>query len=260
VEDLGLSGAAYHQEVEGLFTAFSGLVYTLAREEGGNIADPPEGQTFSRVISGVDWGYTNPTAAVVFGLDGGTRAWQVAELSRRRAPLQAEVLPALVELTRKYGVQTWYCGPDEPEHISAMQLALLDADLSCRAIPANDAVRAGIQTITSLLSPRTDGMRGLYVSPSCGLTLAEYAAYQYPPDSLDASVNARRGFGPLGTAGTAAARTPELPLKVNDHLMDATRYALHTYMSEIRSVDVYLRQVQRRVELRQRLSDRQRGA
>ena len=25
---------------------------------------------FSEVIGGVDWGYTNPTAAVVFGVDG----------------------------------------------------------------------------------------------------------------------------------------------------------------------------------------------
>ncbi len=31
------------------------------------------------IIGGVDWGYTNPTAALVFGLDGDDRAWQLDE-------------------------------------------------------------------------------------------------------------------------------------------------------------------------------------
>jgi phage terminase large subunit-like protein len=77
IADLGLSCAFYDQEVLGLFTAFEGLVYALDAAEGGNVADPPQDKTFSRVIGGVDWGYTNPTAAVVFGIDGDERAWRI---------------------------------------------------------------------------------------------------------------------------------------------------------------------------------------
>jgi hypothetical protein len=74
ISDLGLSGAFYDQEVLGLFTAFEGLAYTLNAAEGGSVADPPEGKTFSRFIGGVDWGYTNPTAAAIFGIDQDERA------------------------------------------------------------------------------------------------------------------------------------------------------------------------------------------
>jgi hypothetical protein len=208
IADLGLSGAFYDQEVLGLFTAFEGLVYTLDASEGGNVADPPEGKTFSRVIGGVDWGYTNPTATVIFGIDGDERAWQLDEHYQRRAPLDAAVIPALLDLTRRYNVRVWRCGPDEPEHIRALDHALAEAKLPCRAFPANNAVRPGIQTITRLLARREDGARSLYISPRCVHTLAEYASYQYDSEST-----------PSGKAGMALH--PEQPLKQNDHLMDA---------------------------------------
>src|SRR5258705_209708 len=83
-----------------LFSAFAGLVYSLqADEQDGHLRTAPAGMRFARVIGGVDWGYTNPTAAAVFGLDGDERAWQLDEWVRRHAPLEGVVLPALVELT-----------------------------------------------------------------------------------------------------------------------------------------------------------------
>jgi hypothetical protein len=231
IADLGLSGAYYDQEVLGLFTAFEGLVYALDAAEGGNVADPPANKTFNRVIGGVDWGYTNPTAAVVFALDADERAWQIDEYYQRRAPLDGVVIPTLLDLTRRHTVRAWYCGPDEPEHIAALAQALARAGLPCRALPAENAVRPGIQTITRLLSKRDDGTRGLYVSPRCVHTLAEYASYQY--DSSTAAPSGRLGPG-------SAPHLPEQPLKVNDHLMDATRYTLHSTLGHGRRVTHWL--------------------
>ena len=262
IDDLGLSGALYDQEVLGLFTAFSGLVYAFSADAtDGHIHEPEEGKRFARVIGGVDWGSTNPTAAVIFGLDGDDRAWQLDEWYERRAPLDAVVLPALVDLTRTYGVETWYCGPDEPEHIAALQTALARAGLSSRALPAEDAVRPGIQTVTRLLGRRGDGTRGLYVAPRCVHTIAEYGMYQYPAQTLSPYPlpDAGRGteattlaFGsgsgsgspsPLGGGGWgegAAGPASELPLKQYDHLMDATRYALHTALGRSRATDAWV--------------------
>ncbi|HEX6818438.1 MAG TPA: hypothetical protein VF120_08690, partial [Ktedonobacterales bacterium] len=101
---------------------------------------PRAATRWKEVIGGVDWGYTNPTAAVVFGLDGDGRAWQLDEWYQRRAPLDAVVLPALCDLTRRFGVERWWCGPDEPEHIAALQAALIREGLSCRVMAGNDAV------------------------------------------------------------------------------------------------------------------------
>src|SRR5579859_7636031 len=193
VSDLGLTGALYEQEVLGLFTAFAGLVYAFTADEAdGNVREPPDDEgvgahrvrpdpdavrpdpdavrpdpdrvrPWKDVIGGVDWGYTHPTAALVFGIDGDGRAWQLAEYYQRRAPLDAAVLPAILDLTRRYSVRTWYGGPDEPEHLAALRTALLRAELPCRVLPGDDAVRPGIQTVTKLLARRADGTRGLYV-------------------------------------------------------------------------------------------------
>jgi phage terminase large subunit-like protein len=258
VDDLGYSGAFYEQEVLGLFTAFAGLVYqldTVSPPPRGHVRAPEPGQRFASVIGGVDWGYTNPTAAVVFGLDGERRAWQVAEWYQRRASLSETVIPALVALTRAHGVTTWWCGPDEPEHIAALNTALSLAGLPCRARGANDAVIPGIQTVTTALALRPDGTRGLYIAPTCLHTLAEYQVYAYPESGRGpegpAHGSDRGPEGPAhGAGGAVAANMPELPLKAADHALDATRYALHSALPALARTEAYL------AELRQRRGER----
>lgn len=223
IEDLGYSGAFAAQEIEGLFVAFEGLVYTFDAAQRGHLREPAPGQRFVRVIGGVDWGYTNPAAAVVFGLDGDRRAWQLAEFYQRRANLNEVLLPALLDLTRRWGVQTWFCGPDEPEHIAALDAALSRVGLPARALAADNRVAAGIQTVAGLLALRGDGTRGLYVSPTCERTIAEYGAYRY----ADALPNGRHD-------------PSEQPLKQNDHSLDATRYALHSELGQPAQADAYL--------------------
>ncbi|HKV83737.1 MAG TPA: terminase family protein [Ktedonobacterales bacterium] len=228
IEELGYTGAFAEQEIEGRFTAFDGLVYTFDATPAGHLRDAAPDATWQDVIGGIDWGYTNPAAALVFGVDGDRRAWQLAEFYQRRASLEESLLPAIVALTRRYGVRRWYCGPDEPEHIEALAAALTREGLACRALRADNAVRPGIQTVTSLLAPRDDGTRGLYVSPSCVHTIAEYGSYQYASRDGD-------------------QRDPsEQPIKQNDHALDATRYALHTALSQRRGVNAYLGRMRRR--------------
>jgi hypothetical protein len=274
IADLGYTGALYDQEVLGLFAAFEGLVYTFqadseghVRERGGALGSqepeygdgeglkspqagrdgtsvpkkpcagtsvPRSAASWRSVIGGVDWGYTNPTAAVVFGLDGDGRAHQLDEWYQRRAPLDAVVLPALCDLTRRHGVSVWHCGPDEPEHIAALQAALQAAlireGLPCRALPANDAVRPGIQTVTRLLARREDGTFGLTVAPRCMHTIAEYQSYQYETPAS----------GSIGRARGEVKAVSELPMKQNDHALDATRYALHTALGQPMTTRSYL--------------------
>jgi hypothetical protein len=231
IDDLGYTGAFADQEIEGLFIAFAGLVYTFDAAQDGNLRAPASDAVFTRVIGGIDWGYTNPAAALVFGLDGDRRAWQLAEFYQRRAGLADVLLPAIVRLTRAHGVAMWYCGPDEPEHIAALNAALARASQPCRAQPADNAVVAGIQTIAGLLAPRADGTRGLYVSPLCTATIAEYGAYQY------------------ATAREGALRDPtEHPLKQNDHALDATRYALHSELGRAARTEAYLADMRWRAE------------
>ena len=231
IGELGYSGAFARQEIEGQFVAFEGLVYTLDASIGGHLAEPPERERWRRVIGGVDWGYTNPSAALVFALDGDCGVWQVDEFYQRRAGLEETLLPALLDLTRRYDVETWYCGPDEPEHIAALSAALAREGLAARAQRADNSVRAGIQTVTSLLARRpdaADGAYGLHIAPRCVHTIAEYGSYQY-------ATRASEGRDPS-----------EQPLKQNDHSLDATRYALHTALGHSRATTAYLDSMRRR--------------
>jgi phage terminase large subunit len=226
LQDLGYRDNFRRQEVLGLFVAFEGLVYALDPGPHGHVCEPPEGAQWAEVVGGVDWGFTNPSAAVVFGLDGDGRAWQLDEFYERHAALETALLPALLDLTRRYRVTRWYCGPDEPEHISALSAALAAAGLGAVALKGDNAMRPGIQTITGLLARRPDGTRGLLVAPRCVHTITEYGSYQYP------------------SAGEGAAQprpgAAEIPLKRNDHALDATRYALHTHLSQARAASAYL--------------------
>ena len=110
----------------------------------------------------MNWGDTTPTA--VLGIDQDERAWRLDEFYQRRAPLDAVIIPTLLELTRKYNARLWRRGPDEPEHIRALGQALAEARLPCRAFPAANSVRPGIQIITRLLSKRADGSITVYTA------------------------------------------------------------------------------------------------
>lgn len=230
IEDLGYTGAFAEQEIEGQFVAFAGLVYRFDATVGGNIAEWPDGKTFSRVIGGIDWGYTNPAVALVFGLDGDRRAWQVDEFYQRRASLEDTIIPTIVDLTRQHRVTVWYADCEDPEAIDRLNMALGKAELQTRArgvVKGAGSVRAGIQTVTTALAPRGDGTRGLYVSPCCAHTIAEYGAYAY-------------ASAPEGSETPLRRDASEEPIKLNDHTMDATRYALHSELAGIAKTEAYL--------------------
>ena len=237
VADLGYTGAFAEQEIEGLFVAFEGLVYALdaSSREGGNLkAWGKPTSDFASVIGGIDWGYTNPAALLVFGLDGDRRAWQLDEFYQRRASLEEIILPALVKLTRQYGVSHWYADAADPEAIDRANNVLAREGLQCRVRPVvkgAGSVRAGIQTVTSLLALREDGTRGLYVDPArCVNTIAEFGSYAY------------------ATAERSKRDPSEEPVKQSDHAMDALRYALHSELGQQAATEAYLAEMQRLVK------------
>lgn len=226
VADLGYTGAFAEQEIEGLFVAFEGLVYLLDTTEGGNLKAWPHQLTqLGRVIGGIDWGYTNPAALVVCGLDGDKRAWVLDEFYQRRASQEEVILPALVRLTKQYNVAVWYADAADPEAIDRANNALAREGLQCRVRAVQKgagSVRAGIQTVTSLLAQRGDGTRGLYVDPKCVNLIAEFGSYAY------------------ATAERSKRDPAEEPVKQSDHLLDATRYALHSALGQQTATEAYL--------------------
>lgn len=241
IEGLDYAGSFYKQEIEGLFTAYEGLVYAFDEAiHVGHLKDPRQRV---RTIGGIDWGYKNPSVLLPIALDGDDRAYVLDEFYASRKTID-DICEKAIAMTRRYGVEVWYAGPDEPEHIETLRYRLQRDGLSCRVMPADNSIIAGIQTVTTFLTVRDDGRAGLYIHASnCPQTLSEFGQYAYKePNKRLRNVD-------------------EKPEKVYDHSMDALRYALHSvYGAQGRRGQHALQHLKQRKAHREKLDRQQKVA
>ena len=225
IEDLGYTGNFALQEIEGLFVSYEGLVYAYRPEwhngewersdTSGNAHRP------TLRMGGVDWGYTNPAVALPMYVDGEDRVYVLDEFYQRNVGLtgasqtvgEGGLSLAILDFSRTYGIDTWYCGPDEPEHIVALNAMFGRHGVKSRALAANDEIVPGIETMRRQMALRSDGRStGFKLSARCVNTKMELRTYRY------ASASNRVG-----------ARDPQdKPIKAMDHSLDAARYAIHS--------------------------------
>ena len=213
VESMGLTGSFFQQEIMGSFEAFEGLVYSFnsnQEDPAGHVQEVPNNKVFKRVVGAVDWGYTNPAVALVFGVDSDLRVWLIAEYYQRQVRLE-DFLGEILDMTAKYGVSQWWCDPAEPEHIDALKEKMDISMLPCEINAAANAIVPGIQTVQKFLSVRGDGKPGLIVHCECVSTIAEFLSYQYDKQ-LNASDDAFVKEKPKSNQA--------------DHAMDCARYML----------------------------------
>lgn len=225
IEDLGYTGKFAQQEIEGLFVTFDGLVYEfrsdwhLGEWQGGADSANPGVERRPRLkIGGVDWGTTNPAVALPMWVDYDDRVFVRDEYYERgagflgNAPTVGEggLSKAVLDFTREYGIETWYCGPDEPGHITALNAMFGRHGVRARAVAANDDIIEGITTVRQYMAPRRDGTTGFKLSARCAQTRAEFRTYCWP------------------SAAEGKRDPQEKPVKRFDHAMDGGRYAIHS--------------------------------
>lgn len=183
------------QELRGEFVAFEGLVY----EEFDRARHVQEREgPWNRVVIGCDEGYTNPAVLLVVAEDGDGRVHVLDEFYKRRV-LQGDVVGECGRLVAAYGADSVLVDPSAAGLIAEM----LSAGLPASA--ADNAVTDGIQAVKARLAVVGDGRARFSISPQCANTLAEFESYVWKE-----------------TAG----RMTDAPEKVNDHAMDALRYAV----------------------------------
>lgn len=195
----------FEREYLASFDAFIGQVYEgfdrkvhVCRE-----ADLPAALAEVRV--GVDWGYRNPGAMVVVGRDGDGRWWALDERYERGlivdgTSAERTWLAIARELAAKWRPTGFLCDPSRPEYIRALRTAGLPAKAA-----VND-ILPGIQRIATLLHVDPVGGPALRILERCRFLLGEIPQYRWRDD------------GPA----------LEEPLKLDDHALDALRYALCT--------------------------------
>ncbi|MHA1286237.1 MAG: terminase large subunit domain-containing protein [Candidatus Thorarchaeota archaeon] len=145
-------------------------------------------QSIRRMFYGIDWGWTNPACILAVGLDYDGRAYVLDEFYKRQAT-DDELMGTLREFITSYGKGKVLCGHEEPKTIEKFNKEGLK--IEAWAGKRED----GIRDIGSRLIEAGDGRHRLYIHSNCVNLISEMQTYD---------------------AGK----------QVNDHAIDALRYAL----------------------------------
>jgi PBSX family phage terminase large subunit len=193
----------------GLWERMSGLVYDCF-DEDENQCDQVSLPGGSRVVGGIDWGYTEPFVLKIRGITVEGFQFGLDEFYRSGMTIM-DIEAIVLKLCQIYNIEVIYCGPDQPASIEHLNRALHKAGLRARCVPADNDVRTGIDRHYELLKTR----RLKYVRGKNRYTLDEIDTYHYPePKDLKPDQNIR----------------DQSPVQQNDHALDADRYiSIMTY-------------------------------
>jgi phage terminase large subunit len=173
---------------QGLWVAAEGTIWTLPEEQ----IREPEQTRWHRVVAGIDWGYVHAFACEVVAESGTGRRATIDELYSR-GRLLGELIPDLLELQDRYGIEAFYADPSEPAYIEhCRREGLRMTEATNDILPGIDAVAASIK-------------EGETVSPRCSGLLAEILEYSWQRDR--------------------SGEQRERPIAINDDACDAWRYA-----------------------------------
>lgn len=189
----------FAQEYMADFRKVEGLVYHLLDED---IIGPIDVsfKTEHRIM-GVDWGFRNPAAIwvgyikdkVVYTVD----EWKLP--SKTTEEIIQVIKNKIAEHKMIYHV---YPDPAEPDRIEECKRAGISV------YEANKDIEGGVSYIQNLIKQHR-----FKVCNNCKNTLEEINTYQYPE-------------------GKDGKPFKDVPEKLNDHLMDAMRYAIYSFMNK----------------------------
>lgn len=200
-----LSGSFKRQEVFGSFESFEGMVYSNFSHKTHIIEKVPELSKFKQFIVGNDWGFTNAAGILIIGLDHDNRAYVLEEFYEKRQDIEVVGNWLLSKKETYPELGTIYGDPSEPMFITKWN------NMGLNVVKANNEIMPGINFVHSMFEVQADGNPRLYISNKCPHLIDEINAYRY----------ADRKEG---------KEQKETPIKENDHLMDALRYALFSHL------------------------------
>ena len=181
------------------------LIYYMFQEE--HIKEP--NKHFSFYVIGVDYGQMNATTFEAYGIDTENKCLQGLEefyhsgreTGKQKSPNEyAKEMRKLVdEIYKKYGKGLVYITIDPSAKGLAEEIKRVCPD--CKIKDAKNDVKLGISRVQKLLI-----YKRLFFSSSQKMLKEEIYQYAYDEDSIE--------------------KGDEKPIKVNDHCMDAMRYAV----------------------------------
>ena len=178
------TGGLYKRFVEGLFADVSAGTFDFdysVHVQSYRFTEEDK----RKVVYGVDFGWTNPSAVIAIGLDGDGRAYVIEEVYASRLS-EADLITECDLMQEKHGKGTFWCDSSEPRTITALRRARLDAK------PNKSKRDDGIREIGGRFKDPGDGRRRLYISPECVNLIEELQLYNADKKEFDHAVDALR--------------------------------------------------------------------
>ena len=174
------------------FRKQEGLVYKEFRRDLHLYKDKEIDE--SQYLGGIDFGFTNPTGIVCVKKDNRGVYW-VSDEYYEKEKTDAQI----AEVVQAYQFNKVYPDPENPGAIKEMKERGVNC---CEVNKGKDSVTNGIQKIRELM------LQGrLKISVNCVNLIFEFEQYHYPVKAVEGNEK-------------------ELPVKENDHLLDALRYII----------------------------------
>ena len=187
------SGMFYDRDIEGLWVTGEGVVYSDFDGNKHFINDVSE-IDFETYIAGVDWGYSHYGSIVVFGIDKDNKWYLIEEHATQFKEIDYWVTIAL-GVKERYGNINFYCDSARPEHVERFRRERI------RAINADKSILSGIEEVARLIK-----LNRFFVLSS-KVKQFKKEIYNYIWDEKTGN-----------------------PVKENDDVMDAMRYAVYSHM------------------------------
>ena len=193
------SGMWYKRYILGEWAVAHGLVYDSY--DNNNVYEQTS-MAPNYLIMGIDYGTTNATAAILCGIS--PTIWPQIRIQEEyyydsakkgRSKTDAELADDIKEFIGYKDVRAIYVDPAA----ASFKLELQRRDLP--VIDANNDVLLGIKTTAKFI-----GNKNLVIHKSCQTLIEQIQSYAWDPKAAD--------------------RGEDKPLKVNDHICDALRYAV----------------------------------
>jgi PBSX family phage terminase large subunit len=206
-----LSGVFYRRNYLGEWCLAEGAIFDFFERSIYVVSRPPRAADYW--IVGVDYGTSNAFAAVLIGVNLGRQTqskpmlWAEKEYywdskTRQRQKTGAEFADDLKKWMEPYAVKSVYVDP------SAANFKLELQRRGIHPVNADNDVLNGIEKMCSLMKEGS-----LFVCSECTNLIREIEGYVWHPKCID--------------------RGEDEPLKLNDHAVDALRYAVYTHKVSI---------------------------
>ena len=191
------SGMFYDRNIRGLWVTPEGVVYKDF-DKSKHIIKTLSGLKFEKYVAGVDWGFEHFGSIVVFGITSQKDFYLLSEITKQHEDVDGFWLPKALKIKEIFGDIVFYCDSARPEYVAKFQNAGLNA------VNANKNVLEGITDVATLIKSNK------FFCYQKGLVNFEKEIYSYVWDDKK-----------------------DEPIKKNDDVMDAVRYAVHSELCDV---------------------------